>query len=411
MRMEALMQSRHGQSPRPQWSHNGFLGFAHFYRCFIQGFSPVAARLTALIKGGPRKLGWNKVAVLASCWLQVPLAECPKSFYSIASTSLSCVCKVGRTPRLCPIPGPLCRKASSRSGSHHPSLSGSRPLCCGNPRFAGPKRRIPLPLYVLLRALTVCSCGGQTLVIDQGTYFTGYRTSRYYSYCTYTLCGVLVAHLGSDVISYIKSSIISAYTMSPCDASARKLHALPVPQRPWSHLSIDIVTDLPSSNAYTTVMAVVNRFSNKCSFFTLTCLPTVFKVAEVLFHRSSIYIYIVSDHGPQFTLSEWKAFIEKSGVTVSLMSGYQPQANRTNLRGFYKAAATTSRVSGPSSFPGWSAQRIASVTPLLAWLPSTVGMSCDFDINFWDFDGNIIVRENNMVSGFYDYRVIYYVTL
>ena len=36
---------------------------------------------------------------------------------------------------------------------------------------------------------------------------------------------------------------------------------------------------------------------------------------------------IVSDRGPQFTSSVWKAFMERLRVTVSLTSGYRPQAN------------------------------------------------------------------------------------
>ena len=36
---------------------------------------------------------------------------------------------------------------------------------------------------------------------------------------------------------------------------------------------------------------------------------------------------IVSDCGPQFTSSVWKAFMERLGVTVSLTFGYRPQAN------------------------------------------------------------------------------------
>ena len=35
---------------------------------------------------------------------------------------------------------------------------------------------------------------------------------------------------------------------------------------------------------------------------------------------------IVSDRGSQFTSHVWKAFMERLGVTVSLTSGYHPQA-------------------------------------------------------------------------------------
>ena len=39
-----------------------FLGFANFYRRFIQGFSSVVAPLSALLKGKLRRLPWNDAA-------------------------------------------------------------------------------------------------------------------------------------------------------------------------------------------------------------------------------------------------------------------------------------------------------------------------------------------------------------
>ncbi len=36
------------------------------------------------------------------------------------------------------------------------------------------------------------------------------------------------------------------------------------PRRPWSHIAIDFVTDLPSSRNYTTILMVIDRFSKAC---------------------------------------------------------------------------------------------------------------------------------------------------
>ena len=144
--------------------------------------------------------------------------------------------------------------------------------------------------------------------------------------------------LARDVSKYVKSCSICAQSKSPRNAPAGKLHPLPVPQRPWSHLSIDFVTDLPSSNGYTTILVVVDRFSKSCRFIPLTRLPTALQVAEVLFEQVFRHYGlpedIVSDRGVQFTSRVWKAFMGRLGVAVSLTSGYSPQSNgqveRTN---------------------------------------------------------------------------------
>jgi hypothetical protein len=53
-----------------------------------------------------------------------------------------------------------------------------------------------------------------------------------------------------------------------------KLQPLPIPQRPWSHLSVDFLTDLPPSRGNTTILVIVDRFSKSCRLLPLPGLPT-----------------------------------------------------------------------------------------------------------------------------------------
>ena len=68
----------------------------------------------------------------------------------------------------------------------------------------------------------------------------------------------------------------------PCSVST-KLFPLPIPQRPWSHLSIDFVTDLPFSDGFITIVVIGDRSSKSCHFILLSGLPTAIQVAEALF--------------------------------------------------------------------------------------------------------------------------------
>ncbi|XP_072532906.1 uncharacterized protein [Salminus brasiliensis] len=113
---------------------------------------------------------------------------------------------------------------------------------------------------------------------------------------------------------------------------------LPVPDRPWSHLAVDFVTDLPESGGYTVVMTVVDRFSRGVRFIPFPTLPPAMQAAQALvdyvLRNFGIPEDIVSDRGAQFTSQVWGAFCEHLGVSVSLSSGYHPQTNgqceRTN---------------------------------------------------------------------------------
>ncbi len=109
------------------------------------------------------------------------------------------------------------------------------------------------------------------------------------------------------------------------------LQPLPLPQRPWSHIAIDFITDLPPSDGHTTILTVIDRFSKACRLIPLSKLPTALQTAEYLcnlvFRFYGLPEDIVSDRGAQFTSHVWSAFFQMLQVNVSLTSGYHPQAN------------------------------------------------------------------------------------
>ncbi|KAI2664083.1 Transposon Tf2-6 polyprotein [Labeo rohita] len=134
-----------------------------------------------------------------------------------------------------------------------------------------------------------------------------------------------------DITTYVKACSLCAQSKTPKQLPSGLLHPLPIPQRPWSHLSIDFVTDLPLSNEFTTILVTIDRFSKSCRLIPLKGLPTAMETALALFHNV-FRIYglpedIVSDRGTQFTSQVWKEFCKQLDINVSLTSGYHPQAN------------------------------------------------------------------------------------
>ncbi|XP_067230540.1 rhomboid-related protein 3 isoform X1 [Chanodichthys erythropterus] len=138
-------------------------------------------------------------------------------------------------------------------------------------------------------------------------------------------------NMASDVRRYVQGCRECAISKSPRHLPTGKLNPLPVPERPWSHLGVDFVTDLPESDGHTCILVVVDRFSKACRLIPLEGLPTAMATAELMFNHVfrhyGIPEDIVSDRGPQFVSRVWKAFFSLLGVTVSLSSGYHPQSN------------------------------------------------------------------------------------
>lgn len=135
----------------------------------------------------------------------------------------------------------------------------------------------------------------------------------------------------ADVTTFLNHCTACQTTKASHQAPAGLLQPLPIPQRPWSHIAIDFVTDLPESQGNTTILNVIDRFSKTCRLLPLPKLPTAMETAELLcnavFRFYGLPDDIVSDRGPQFTSRVWAAFFKQLNINISLTSGYHPESN------------------------------------------------------------------------------------
>ncbi|KAI2660106.1 Transposon Tf2-8 polyprotein [Labeo rohita] len=172
-----------------------------------------------------------------------------------------------------------------------------------------------------------------------------------------------------DTIRYVQSCSVCARSNSPRQLPTGKLVPLPIPQRPWSHLGVDFITDLPDSEGNTCVLVIVDRFSKSCKLVPLKGLPTAMETAEQLFHQVFRHFGLpeetVSDRGPQFTSHVWK-----------LSSGYHSQTYSQTERkiqelGRYLRAYCQDDQHSWSKFPPVGRVRTKLPPPRYHW-PNTI---------------------------------------
>ncbi|KAL0149363.1 hypothetical protein M9458_055401, partial [Cirrhinus mrigala] len=124
-----------------------------------------------------------------------------------------------------------------------------------------------------------------------------------------------------DTITYVQSCSVCAKSTSPRQLPRGKLVPLLIPQRPWSHLGVDFITDLSNAEGNTCVLVIVDRFSKSCKLVPLKELPKAMKTAEQLFHQVFRHFGLleetVSDRGPQLISHAWKAFFNPLGSTIT----------------------------------------------------------------------------------------------
>lgn len=137
--------------------------------------------------------------------------------------------------------------------------------------------------------------------------------------------------LGKDAREYVAACPKCAQCKNPRRRPAGLLRPLPMPRRPWTHISVDFITGLPPSEGKTAILTIVDRFSKMAHFIPLTKLPSAKEAAELLiqhvFRLHGLPSDVVSDCSPQFITQFWSEFCRLLRINISLSAGFHPQTN------------------------------------------------------------------------------------
>lgn len=126
-----------------------------------------------------------------------------------------------------------------------------------------------------------------------------------------------------------------------------------VPSQRFDHIHVDIVGPLPSSNGFTHLLTVIDRFTRWPEAIPLKETDTKACARALLLHwiaRFGLPLDMTSDRGPQFTSALWSNLTELLGIKLHRTTAYHPQANGLVER-FHRhlKSALRARLTGP----GW----------------------------------------------------------
>ena len=82
-----------------------------------------------------------------------------------------------------------------------------------------------------------------------------------------------------DVQNFVSACSVCAQAKVTHQPPQGFLQPLPIPHRPWSHVALDFVTGLPTSNHNTTILTIIDRFSKTVHVVPLTKLPSASETA------------------------------------------------------------------------------------------------------------------------------------
>ncbi len=102
-----------------------------------------------------------------------------------------------------------------------------------------------------------------------------------------------------DVEAYICACETCQQTKLSTQAKAAPLHPNAIPSRPWTHISIDMVTGLPICNGYDAILMIIDRFSKE--IIPITCSTELSSEGWAKILRDEVY----AKHGmPQVVISD-----------------------------------------------------------------------------------------------------------
>ncbi len=113
--------------------------------------------------------------------------------------------------------------------------------------------------------------------------------------------------IARNVIRYVHSCSVCAMSKTPHHIPTGKLVPLPIPRRPWSHIGVDFVTNLPNSDGHTGVLVAVDWFSKAYKLIPLKGLPTALETVDYLFHQD-----FQNYRFPEDIVSDWTIFFSSS---------------------------------------------------------------------------------------------------
>ena len=139
-----------------------------------------------------------------------------------------------------------------------------------------------------------------------------------------------------DVKEFVLTCDICSRSKNPRHRPYGLLQPLPIPRRPWSSVSMDLITDLPPSNSFDSIFVVVDWLTKMAHF--VSCKKTLSNKDTTKLFLDNVYRYqglsddIVSNQGTQFVSKFWRSFFKILKGGYQAFFDFHPQTNGQTKR-------------------------------------------------------------------------------
>ena len=138
------------------------------------------------------------------------------------------------------------------------------------------------------------------------------------------------------VRSYVSSCATCQRIKPSTQATPGLLRPHDIPTRPWSHISMDLITDLPASlsydgHTYNSIATFVCMLTKQAHFIRVNKTITAKQLANLfldhIFSKHGLPKVIVSDRDTRITSEFWQAFFSALGTRLNISTAHHPQTD------------------------------------------------------------------------------------
>ena len=138
--------------------------------------------------------------------------------------------------------------------------------------------------------------------------------------------------MSNFITTYVQSCETCQRVKAPRGKVQPPLQPLPVPPRPWAHITADFITGLPKTKrGNNAIFVIVDRFSKMGIF--LPCKDTVNSedtanfIMKHVITKYGLPLRFTSDRGPQFASKFTKEICKMLGIEMAMSTAYHPQTD------------------------------------------------------------------------------------
>ena len=138
-----------------------------------------------------------------------------------------------------------------------------------------------------------------------------------------------------DMHRYIQTYCASCSECARAKSSRHRpyglLKPLPIPEKPWSSISMDLIEQLPDSDGSTAILVVVDRLTQSALFIPMKETWSMDRLAKAYIHflvkRFGVPTDIISDRDSRFLSRFWRKFQEAYGTRLKTSTAFHPMTD------------------------------------------------------------------------------------